>query len=117
MRRFMFKVSIDASGQVTLPVSLRRRHQIDGKGELLPEKVEDGLILHPILPDVHKIYLEITTRCTLNCLTCIHKIWSEPIFEMNGDASCVDCKLSNTCDLTAVNKACRGLDPSCADCL
>ncbi len=42
----------------------------------------DDLILHPILADIKKLYIEVTTRCNLRCRTCIHNIWDDPLEDM-----------------------------------
>lgn len=54
-------------------------------GAVLPAGTEcwldrrDGaLILLPRLPDMHKLYIEPTTACNLNCRTCIRNAWQDP---------------------------------------
>jgi Fe-coproporphyrin III synthase len=79
----MRRLSLDADGRVTLPQSVLRRYGLDrGEGVLL-EKTESGLALHPLRPDVRKVYLEPTTRCNLHCRTCVRNVWEEPLADMS----------------------------------
>ena len=43
------------------------------------------LILHPRTPNVHKLYIEATTDCNLQCRTCIRNVWSDPEEAMKMD--------------------------------
>ncbi len=80
----MRKLSMAADGQVTLPQDLRRRYGLEGGEDFLLEKTESGLALHPLRPDVHKVYLEPTTRCNLNCRTCVRNVWDDPLEDMSA---------------------------------
>ena len=79
----MPKIRFTSGGTVDLPKEfLERRH--------LPEDLEcwldarDGsLILHPILPDARKLYIEPTTCCNLRCRTCIRNVWDDPVQHMS----------------------------------
>jgi tungsten cofactor oxidoreducase radical SAM maturase len=66
-----------------LPSSLSRRYGLQPGQELLLEQTESGLVLHPLQPDVHKVYLEMTTRCNLQCRTCVRNVWDEPLGDMS----------------------------------
>ena len=79
----MAKVKIDADGRLTLPPDLRHRYGLGTGGELLLEEMETTLALHPLRPDVRKVYLEITTRCNLHCRTCVRNVWNEPLADMS----------------------------------
>jgi MoaA/NifB/PqqE/SkfB family radical SAM enzyme len=48
------------------------------------EKTASGLALHPLRPDVRKVYLELTTRCNLHCRTCVRNVWEEPLEDMSA---------------------------------
>jgi Fe-coproporphyrin III synthase len=56
---------------------LERRHIRPEQDYWLDER-NGELILHPCLPDVHKLYLEPTTACNLECRTCIRNTWDDP---------------------------------------
>jgi len=76
-------VTLDAEGRLTLPPHLRRRYGLEAGGELLLEETDTGLVLHPLHPDVRKVYLEVTTRCNLHCRTCVRNVWAEPLEDMS----------------------------------
>lgn len=74
----------DEPGHITLPSSLSRRYGLEPGQIMLLEKTASGLALHPLRPDVRKVYLEITTRCNLQCRTCVGNVWDEPMEDMDG---------------------------------
>ncbi len=39
------------------------------------EKTDKGLILHRVQADLRKIYIEVTSRCNLDCITCVRNAW------------------------------------------
>lgn len=78
----MRKVTLDGEGRLSLPQELRRRYKMQPGEDLLLEKTESGLVLHPLRPDVRKVYLELTTRCNLHCRTCVRNVWHEPLEDM-----------------------------------
>ncbi|MGB9775211.1 MAG: tungsten cofactor oxidoreductase radical SAM maturase [Anaerolineae bacterium] len=76
------RVTVDENGKIALPEGLRRRWGLPAGGKLLLQETEAGIILHPLRPDVRKVYLEITTRCNLACRTCVRNVWGEPLADM-----------------------------------
>ncbi len=40
------------------------------------EKKNKGIMFHEAKPDIKKIYIEVSSRCNLNCITCIRHSWS-----------------------------------------
>jgi len=78
----LYRVTLDADGRLALPLDLRRRALRDGD-ELLLEEAEGKWVLHLLHVDVHKVYLELTTRCNLNCRTCVRNVWEEPLEAMS----------------------------------
>jgi tungsten cofactor oxidoreducase radical SAM maturase len=77
-------LTLDSKGGLVLPEELRRRYRLDSGEDFLLEKTESGLALHPLRPDVHKVYLEPTTRCNLHCRTCVRNVWEEPLADMSA---------------------------------
>lgn len=73
----------DKAGRLVLPESLCRRYQLETQEELLLEKTSTGLAIHPLRPDVRKVYVELTTRCNLQCRTCVRNIWDDPVEDMD----------------------------------
>ena len=56
-----------------------------GHGEdFLLGETESGLPLHPLRPDVRKVYVEPTTRCNLDCRICVRNVWEETLEDMSA---------------------------------
>lgn len=49
----------------------------------LVEEMEGGLFLHRLRPDLEQVYVEVTSCCNLNCITCIRNNWSDPLGDMD----------------------------------
>ena len=80
----MPKVTTTNGNVLSLPRDfLWRRHLPDNMEYWLDERNAE-LILHPILPDIKKLYIEVTTRCNLRCRTCIRNIWDDPLEDMSS---------------------------------
>ncbi len=71
------KVSIDRSGYIELPISLEKDQ------EAIFISTEDGYRLIPLLPDVKRIYIEVTTKCNFDCITCIRSSWEDKLVHMD----------------------------------
>lgn len=78
----MPRVNLETQDRIRLPSQLRRRCGLEPGDELLLEETEAGLTLHPLQPNARKLYLEITTRCNLQCCTCVRNVWAEPTQDM-----------------------------------
>lgn len=78
----MPKILQDAKGNLNLPRSFLARRQINTNAEYWLNEREGDLILHPRVPDAHKLYIEVTTGCNLQCSTCIRNVWTDPIAPM-----------------------------------
>lgn len=70
------KIEIFKEGHVKLPVSF------DSEQEALFVETENGYKVIPLMPDVKKIYLEVTTQCNFSCITCIRNTWNEDLGHM-----------------------------------
>ncbi len=81
----MPRIRVDPEGQIPLPDSLRHRYGLKAGEEMLLEETETGLVLHPLRPDVQKVYLELTTRCNLQCRTCVRNVWEDPLAHMTDE--------------------------------
>lgn len=73
----MPKVRLSASGRLTLPSDFLQRRHISPPVEYWLGERDGDLILYPCSPDIHKVYIEPTTRCNLNCRTCVRNIWGD----------------------------------------
>lgn len=74
----MAKIKPNEQGQFEIPLSFYQRRRLDPQTEFWLDEREGDLILHPKLPDARKLYIEVTTSCNLNCLTCIRHSWTDP---------------------------------------
>jgi len=73
------KVRITQDGCMKLPVSL------EGEQEAIFISTEDGYRLIPLLPDVKRIYIEVTTECNFACITCIRSSWEDKLMHMDWE--------------------------------
>lgn len=64
------------------PGFLERRH-LPAELDFWVDERDGEIILQPRLPDVEKLYIEVTTGCNLQCATCIRNVWSDPDSEMS----------------------------------
>jgi tungsten cofactor oxidoreducase radical SAM maturase len=81
----MPRVHSDGQGRLVLPKAFLERRHLPLAGDYWLDEREGDLVLHPRLPDVHKLYIEPTTDCNLHCHTCIRNVWGEPEAPMSMD--------------------------------
>lgn len=72
-------VKITREGHIDLPLSF------DGERQALFIRTEDGFRIIPLVADVKKIYVEVTTQCNFSCLTCIRNSWRDELGHMGGE--------------------------------
>ncbi|WP_018085289.1 tungsten cofactor oxidoreductase radical SAM maturase [Desulfurispora thermophila] len=64
----------------------------------------EGYRLLPVRPDVKKIYLEVTTRCNYDCITCIRHVWRDELSHMPaGTFAAVERSLDGLPELECVH--------------
>ncbi len=63
---------------IILPADFLERRHIQPERDYWLDARNGELILHPCLPDIHKLYIEPTTACNLECRTCIRNTWDDP---------------------------------------
>ena len=68
------------SGDLVVPAEMLARSGLDASADWLVESGPDGLRLAPDV--LRKAYVEITSQCNLNCITCIRQAWDEPLGHM-----------------------------------
>lgn len=81
----MPKINSDEHGRLKLPQDFLIRRHMPARAEYWLDASEDDLILHPRLPNAHKLYVEATTGCNLQCRTCIRNVWSDPEAQMKAE--------------------------------
>jgi tungsten cofactor oxidoreducase radical SAM maturase len=81
----MTKIILDKEGQIPLPESFRSQHTLEPGTEMLLEASERGLLLHYVRPDVQRAYIEVTSRCNLNCAMCVRQSWRDRQGRMSAD--------------------------------
>jgi tungsten cofactor oxidoreducase radical SAM maturase len=74
----MPKVTSKAGQGIILPIDFLNRRHLSENLEYWLDAREGEIILLPRIPDVYKLYIEATTRCNLQCRTCIRNVWEDP---------------------------------------
>jgi Fe-coproporphyrin III synthase len=78
----MPRVSKDINQNINLPVDFMNRRDQTGAMDYWLDEREGSLLLHPRVPNIQKLYIEATTGCNLQCVTCIRNEWSDPLAPM-----------------------------------
>ncbi|MDA8233903.1 MAG: tungsten cofactor oxidoreductase radical SAM maturase [Clostridia bacterium] len=76
------RIKIENNGITKLPMEPADKTGGLETTEALCIQLEDGFKIVPLLPDVKKVYLEITTKCNLACTTCIRNSWEDSLNHM-----------------------------------
>lgn len=71
------KISTDSDGCVKLPVDLKQGQ------EVLFMQRDGGYRVIPLAPDVKRLYIEVTTKCNFDCITCIRSTWEDKLLHMD----------------------------------
>jgi tungsten cofactor oxidoreducase radical SAM maturase len=73
------KVRIGKDGCLKLPISSNVEQ------DAIFVSTEGGYRLIPLIPDVKRIYIEVTTKCNFACITCIRSSWQDKLLHMDWD--------------------------------
>ncbi len=68
------KSKIEKDGSIKLP--------LEKEQEVLIITTEDGYRLVPLQPDIKRVYIEVTTKCNFDCITCIRSSWHDSELHM-----------------------------------
>ena len=60
------------------------KYDLDNSQEYIEIHLADGIKIIPKKVDLEKIYLELTTECNFDCITCIRNSWSDEIGHMEN---------------------------------
>lgn len=76
-------VEVDEEGRLVLPPDIREQFGIRPGAQLRVRKGAKSLRFHSPVSHLAKVYVELTSRCNLSCLTCIRNSWQETLGDMN----------------------------------
>lgn len=79
-----FDVDVDESGRLPLPPAVAEKYGLKPGSSVRLEDNANGLHLRRPLTQLARIYIEPTSRCNLNCVTCIRNSWDERLGEMSS---------------------------------
>ncbi len=78
-------ITVDEEGRVVLPQEMAEEFGICPGVQMLVQKDPRGLHLQRPITQLAKVYVELTSRCNLNCTTCIRNSWDEFQGDMSSD--------------------------------
>jgi MoaA/NifB/PqqE/SkfB family radical SAM enzyme len=78
-------VETDEQGRLVLPAEILNAYGILPGSQMLIKEGSKGLHLHRPIMQLAKVYIEPTSRCNLNCRTCIRNSWKEPQGDISGE--------------------------------
>ena len=81
----MAKIVVGSSGEVSIPEEYLDTGGLREGKEVYVWSSEDGLILQYPKADVRRVYIEATSLCNLNCITCVRNVWSDETGHMDID--------------------------------
>lgn len=78
-------LTVDDQGRLSLPPDLLERLHAQ-PGQVIPVTVEGpGLVLGRSIECLSRVYIEPTSRCNFDCLTCMRNAWDEPPGDMDEE--------------------------------
>ncbi len=75
---------VDEAGRLVIPPELVARYGFKPGSKVLFEPDEQGVRLHRTVNNLAKLYVEPSSRCNLDCVTCIRNVWTAPDEIMAG---------------------------------
>lgn len=76
---------VDENDRLILPQEVREHYGIHTGTQILIKEGPKYLRLQRPITQLAKVYVEPTSRCNLNCRTCIRNAWDEPQGDMSPD--------------------------------
>ena len=89
---------VDEHGHVRLPAEMAARFGLQPGSRLRIEINGNHLQLNRPLDQLHKVYIEPTDLCNLDCIMCIRSNWEEPLGRMQPET--FECILAGLAELT-----------------
>jgi MoaA/NifB/PqqE/SkfB family radical SAM enzyme len=75
--------TVGADGRLALPAEVSERLGLCPGASIALDREPDGLRLRRPLEHLAKVYVEPTSRCNLNCRTCMRRAWEGPLGDMS----------------------------------
>lgn len=75
----------EIEGRLSLPAGVEVRCDPKAGTRLILESSTERLALHLARPDVRRAYIEVTTRCNLDCAMCVRQVWKDAPGEMSWE--------------------------------
>lgn len=76
---------VDEQGRLVLPPELIAQFDVKPGARLRLDQELNGIRVHRSLTQLHKLYIEPTTMCNIECRTCIRNTWDEPMGRMRHE--------------------------------
>ena len=77
---------VNDHGEIVLPHDLAAKLGLAVGDELRIEPSGQGLLLHPSINALKRVYVEPTNRCNLNCSTCMRNVWEVDYGHMSPES-------------------------------
>lgn len=81
----MTTIVMNSDHQLTLPAKTVTYLGLQPGQRLIVEAREGELTLYPTRPDARRAYVEVTTRCNLDCAMCMRQVWRDAPGEMSWE--------------------------------
>jgi MoaA/NifB/PqqE/SkfB family radical SAM enzyme len=75
---------VDENGNLRIPATHARAMGFHPGARIKLSRLADRLVLHRPTSQLTRVYVEPTTACNLNCITCMRNVWEEPIGRMDS---------------------------------
>ena len=76
---------MEKEDKICLSKKLSEKYNLGPEDEFVEIEHKNGFKLIPKRKDLTKIYLELTTRCNFDCITCIRNSWAEGLGHMSDE--------------------------------
>ncbi len=82
----VFTVKVDGAGNLSIPPGLAAKLGLEPGGDIQVVTDLGGIEVLPNIHSLARLYIEPTSRCGLNCRTCVRNTWEEPTGDMAPEA-------------------------------
>ena len=81
----MPKTIVGNDGKISIPEGYLDRYGLTEGEVVYIWPSADGLVIQRPKADIHRVYIEPTSLCNLNCITCVRNVWSDEMGHMDMD--------------------------------